>query len=408
METYLVGGAVRDGLLGRKVSERDWVVVGATPEQMRAQGFQQVGKDFPVFLHPQSHEEYALARTERKTAPGYRGFQVHAAPDVTLEQDLQRRDLTINAIAQDPSGQLIDPFNGKADLQARLLRHVSPAFVEDPVRVLRIARFAARYADLGFQVAPETRQLMQQMVADGELDSLVPERVWQELVKVLGEHQPARFFQVLRDADALKPIFPELDRLFGIPQPEQYHPEIDCGIHTLMVLEQAALLDEDPRTRFAALCHDLGKGLTSAEILPAHHGHEERSARLTEGLCKRLKAPNDFRDLAIITARYHGHVHKADELRPETFLKVLEHCDAFRRPERFEQILIACEADSRGRLGFEQRPYPQADRFRLALSAAQSFDPGSIDKSGLAGLEIKQRIHQGRLAAIRTALRGGA
>jgi tRNA nucleotidyltransferase (CCA-adding enzyme) len=404
VKIYLVGGAVRDRLLGRPVSERDWLVVGASVEQMLVLGYKPVGKDFPVFLHPQSHEEYALARTERKSAPGYRGFVVHAAPDVTLEQDLQRRDLTINAMAETASGEIIDPFGGQADLQARLLRHVSPAFAEDPVRALRIARFAARYAHLGFSVAEETQALIRQMVAAGELDHLVPERVWQELVKALGEGHPARFIEVLRQCGALKVILPELDRLFGVPQPEKYHPEIDCGIHSLLVLEQAALLDADPRTRFAALCHDLGKGLTSAEILPAHHGHEERSATLVSALCQRLRVPTEYRDLALLTARYHGHIHRADELRPDTFLRVLEQCDALRRPQRFEQILIACEADSRGRQGFEQTPYPQAERFRRALSAAQAFDPASIDMAGLRGEQIKQRIHQGRLAAIRQAL----
>lgn len=403
MKIYLVGGAVRDELLGRPVRERDWVVVGTTPEAMLAQGFKQVGKDFPVFLHPQTGEEYALARTERKTAPGYRGFAVQAAPDVTLEQDLLRRDLTINALAQDGEGRIIDPYGGLRDLEGRLLRHVSDAFAEDPVRILRTARFAARYAHLGFRIAPETNALMRAMAAAGEVDALVPERVWQELVKALAEETPSRFFEALRDCNALGIIFPEIDRLFGVPQPEIHHPEIDTGIHTLLVLEQAARLSPDPRVRFAALAHDLGKGLTPAEILPSHHGHEDRGAALAERLCKRLKAPNDFRDLAMLTARFHGHIHQVEQLRPQTILKVLEGCDAFRRPERFEQLLLACEADARGRKGFEERPYPQAGLFRRALIAARGFDPTGPVKEGLKGEALRDAIHKGRLGAIKAA-----
>ncbi|OGT88952.1 MAG: multifunctional CCA tRNA nucleotidyl transferase/2'3'-cyclic phosphodiesterase/2'nucleotidase/phosphatase [Gammaproteobacteria bacterium RIFOXYA12_FULL_61_12] len=404
MKIYLVGGAVRDELLGRPVKERDWVVVGATPEAMQAQGFKQVGKDFPVFLHPRTGEEYALARTERKTSPGYRGFAVHAAPDVSLEQDLLRRDLTINALARDDTGHIIDPYGGLQDLENRLLRHVSNAFAEDPVRILRTARFAARYTHLGFRIAPETNALMQAMAAAGEVDALVPERVWQELVKALAEETPSRFFEALRDCNALGIIFPEIGRLFGVPQPEVHHPEIDTGVHSLMVLDQAARLSPDPRVRFAALTHDLGKGLTSAEILPSHHGHEDRGAVLAEQLCRRLKAPNDYRDLALLTARYHGHIHRAGQLRPETALKVLEACDAFRRPERFEHLLIACEADARGRKGFEERPYPQAGLFRRCLSATRTFDPAGPVREGLKGEALRDAIRKGRLGAIKMGL----
>lgn len=401
MEIYLVGGAVRDELLNRPVTERDWVVVGATAEQMLAKGFKQVGKDFPVFLHPETSEEYALARTERKTAPGYHGFEVHAAPEVTLEQDLLRRDLTINALAKDADGNIVDPYGGLEDLRKRRLRHVSDAFAEDPVRILRAARFAARYAYLGFDIADETNTLMQSMVEQGEVDALVPERVWQELAKTLTERKPARFFEILRRCGALKVIFPEIERLFGVPQPESYHPEIDTGIHTLMVLDQACLLSDNPRVRFAALTHDLGKGLTSEEILPSHHGHEERSETLVNALCKRLKIPNDYRDPARLTARYHSHIHRAGQQRPQTILKVLTNCDAFRRPERFEQILLACEADARGRKGHEQRDYPQAELFKHALKAAQSFKPQELIKQGLKGEAMKKAIHDGRLRQIK-------
>lgn len=404
MKVYLVGGAVRDGLLGRPVKERDWVVVGATPVEMLAQGFKQVGKDFPVYLHPETGEEYALARTERKTAPGYRGFQVHADPVVTLDEDLLRRDLTINALAQDEAGRIIDPYGGMADLERRLLRHVSPAFAEDPVRILRLARFAARYANLGFEVAPETVALMHDMVVAGEVDALVPERVWQELVRALGEESPARFFVILRQCGALGVLFPEIDRLFGVTQPALHHPEIDTGAHTLLVLEMAARLSGDARVRFAALTHDLGKGLTPETILPSHHGHEERSVTLVQQLCQRLKVPGDYRDLAILTARYHSHVHRIEQLRPQTLLKVLEGCDAFRRPERFGQFLLACEADARGRQGFEERPYPQAALFQQALEAARNFDPAPLLAEGLKGEAIKMAIHKGRLRAIKGSL----
>lgn len=403
-KTYLVGGAVRDQLLGLPVKDRDWVVTGATPADLQAQGFKPVGNDFPVFLHPQTSEEYALARTERKTAKGYHGFQFHAAPEVSLEEDLIRRDLTINAMAQDESGNLIDPYGGQADLQAKLLRHVSLAFSEDPVRILRVARFAARFAPLGFRVADATQQLMHAMVDAGEVDALVPERVWQETIRALAEPAPEQFFQVLRECGALRVLFPEIDRLFGIPQPAKYHPEIDCGIHTLLVLQQAAKLSQEPEVRFAALTHDLGKGLTPAEVLPSHHGHELVSYQLTTELCERLRVPNRFRELAEHVAKFHGHIHKAKELRPQTLLKVLEATDAFRKPERFEQLLLACEADARGRTGFENRPYPQADMFRQALAACQGVDTREIIQQGFQGIQIKEETHHCRVNRVKEIL----
>jgi tRNA nucleotidyltransferase (CCA-adding enzyme) len=404
MESWLVGGAVRDHLLGIPLKDRDWVVTGATPEDLLQRGFKPVGNDFPVFLHPQTGEEYALARTERKTAKGYHGFQFYAAPDVTLQEDLARRDLTINAMAQDEQGNLIDPYGGQADLQHKLLRHVSAAFAEDPVRILRVARFAARFASLGFEVAEETQQLMQNMVAAGEVDALVPERVWQETVRALSEPAPERFFEVLRDCGALRVLFPEVERLFGVPQPAQYHPEIDCGIHTLLVLQQAVKLSDAPEVRFAALTHDLGKGLTPADILPSHHGHELVSRQLTTQLCERLKVPTRFRELAEHVAEQHGRIHKALELRPKTLLNVLETTDAFRKPERFEQLLLACEADSKGRGGFEERPYPQADRFRQALVACQQVDVQAVIQAGFQGVKIKDEVHRRRVDAIRELL----
>ena len=405
IRTYLVGGAVRDRLLGLPVKDRDWVVTGATPAELLQQGFKPVGSDFPVFLHPHTGEEYALARTERKTAKGYHGFHFHAAPEVTLEADLARRDLTINAMAQDDAGNLIDPYGGQADLQQRLLRHVSAAFAEDPVRILRVARFAARFAPLGFQVAADTQQLMREMVAAGEVDALVPERVWQETVKALAEPAPERFFEVLRECGALRVLFPELDRLFGVPQPAQHHPEIDCGIHTLLVLQQAVQLSDAPEVRFAALTHDLGKGLTPADILPSHHGHEQISRQLTTQLCERLKIPNRFRELAEHVAEQHGRIHKALELQPKTFLKVLESTDAFRKPERFAQLLLACEADAKGRTGFENRPYPQADRFRAVLTACLQVDVQAVIQAGFQGVQIKEEMHRRRVEAIRECLR---
>ena len=402
-ETWQVGGCVRDRLLGLPIKDHDWVVVGATPEAMLKAGFRPVGKDFPVFLHPQTHEEYALARTERKTAPGYTGFQFHAAPDVSLEQDLARRDLTVNAMAESGSGEIIDPFGGQNDLQARLLRHVSPAFVEDPVRILRVARFAARFAGLGFKVADETMQLMRKMVDNGEVAALVAERVWQEMQRALTEERPAVFIQILRDCGALAVLLPEVDRLFGVPQPEKHHPEVDTGIHTLMVLEQAARLSDDPTVRFAALLHDLGKGVTPADQLPRHIGHEARGVPLVKELCTRLKVPKDYRDLAILVTRYHLHYHRVAELRPTTLLETLEALDAFRRPQRFEQFLLACEADSRGRTGFEDAEFEQPRLFREAYQAAAHVKVDELLKQGLKGKAIAEALHQQRCQAIATA-----
>jgi tRNA nucleotidyltransferase (CCA-adding enzyme) len=376
VKTYVVGGAVRDALLGLPVKDRDYVVVGATPDQMRAQGFLSVGRDFPVFLHPDTHEEYALARTERKTAPGYTGFSFHAAPDVTLEQDLSRRDLTINAIAQDADGTLIDPYGGRADLQARVFRHVSPAFAEDPVRILRVARFAARFTD--FSVAPETLSLMQHMVASGEVDALVPERVWQELSRGMMEAKPSRLFRVLHEAGALARILPELAALDGVPQPAAHHPEIDTLVHVMMVIDTAAQRSTSLAVRFAALVHDLGKGTTPPEQWPKHIAHETRSVTLVEALCQRLKIPSDVRDLAVMTAREHGNVGRAFEMRADTLVKMLERCDAFRKPARFNELLIASECDHRGRTGFEDRPFPQAAFLQAVLAAAQSVPGGQI------------------------------
>ncbi len=406
MEIYKVGGAVRDERLGLAVVDTDWVVVGATPEAMLAKGFQQVGKDFPVFLHPHTHEEYALARTERKVAPGYKGFTVHAAPDVTLEEDLRRRDLTINAMAETADGRLIDPFGGAEDLRRRVLRHVSPAFAEDPVRILRVARFAARFIPRGFHIANETLVLMRDMTAAGEVDALVPERVWNEMLRALGEDRPAGFFQTLRDCGALARLFPEIDQLFGVPQPPQHHPEVDCGIHTLMVVDQAARLSPDTRVRFAALMHDLGKGQTPREMWPRHVGHEERSVTLVEGLCKRLRVPRDYRDLAVLTARYHGHVHRAAELRPGTLWEVLHGTDAWRRGQRFEQFLLACQADAQGRTGFEHRAYPQADILRRAQRAAGAVDGAALAAEGLTGQALGEALRRLRIDAISAALAG--
>jgi tRNA nucleotidyltransferase (CCA-adding enzyme) len=400
MQVYLVGGAVRDGLLGQTVKERDWVVVGGTREELLRLKYREVGRDFPVFLHPDTHEEYALARLERKVGPGYRGFAVEFGPGVTLEEDLARRDLTINAIAQSPDGTLIDPHGGQRDLEARLLRHVSPAFVEDPVRVLRVARFAARFAPLGFQVAPETLELMRTMVERREVDSLVPERVWQETEKALREPKASEFFSVLRACGALQPVYPEIDALFGVPQPAQWHPEIDTGVHTLMVLDQAALLSGEPQVRFAALMHDLGKAATPRAQWPSHPGHEERSVALLEALAERLRLPGDYRDLAIIVARYHGIVHRAFDLKSKTILEFMERADAFRRPERFAQALLACEADSRGRSGLEHQPYPQRQFLLAARDAAAAIKPSAEEIAAHTGIRIAQLLHQRRLHAI--------
>lgn len=403
MEIYLVGGAVRDELLGRPVSERDWVVVGAMPDDLLARGFRPVGKDFPVFLHPHTHEEYALARTERKTAPGYHGFSIHAAPDVTLEDDLRRRDLTINAMARDGQGRLIDPHHGSRDLEGRWLRHVSAAFTEDPVRILRVARFSARYASLGFRVAPETLDLMRTMVANGEVDHLVPERVWAETVRALSESSPGQFMAALRDCGALARIFPELDRLFGVPQPAAHHPEIDTGAHTLLALEQAVRLNADVVTRFAVLVHDLGKGATPPEAWPRHLDHEQRGADLARAFCQRLRIPNMYRELGVLTARYHTHCHRALELRPKTLLNTLRGLDALRKPQRFEQFLVACEADARGRLGLENRHYLQTDFMRRIQQAAAAAPVGPLLDQGLTGLALAEALQRDRLAAITEA-----
>ncbi|MDO4795941.1 MAG: multifunctional CCA addition/repair protein [Brachymonas sp.] len=375
-QVYRVGGAVRDQLLGLPVQDNDWVVVGATPDQMLAQGFVPVGKDFPVFLHPASKEEYALARTERKTAPGYTGFAVHFASDVTLEQDLARRDLTINAIAQAPDGSLHDPYHGQRDLRERVLRHVTAAFAEDPVRILRVARFAARYGD--FSVAPETMQLMQSMVAAGETDHLVPERSWQEISRGLMEQRPSRMIRVLRESGALARVLPEVDALFGIPQRAEYHPEIDTGEHLLLVLDMAAQLQAPLPVRYACLCHDLGKATTPTHLLPRHLGHEQRSAALLQPMSVRLRVPNDCRELAHVVAKEHGNIHRSSDLNAAATVRLLERCDAFRQPARFAQVLLACECDARGRLGFQDQPYPQRPHLWQALQSLQTLDLGAI------------------------------
>lgn len=400
MEVYLVGGAVRDKLLGLPVHERDWVVVGARPEDLERQGYVSVGKEFPVFLHPETKEEHALARLERKVAPGYRGFTTQFSPDVTLGEDLKRRDLTINAMAERSSGELIDPYGGQRDLQARVLRHVSEAFVEDPVRILRLARFAARFADLGFKVAVETMALMKQMVASGEVDALVPERVWQETERALGESRPDAFFQTLRDCGALAVIFPEIDALYGVPQPAKWHPEVDTGVHVMLAVRYAAKIGAPTSVRFAVLTHDLGKALTPEDILPSHRGHEEAGVPLVEALSERLRVPNGFRELAVLAARHHAVVHRAAELRPDTMLKLFEATDAFRRPERFSELLLVCESDARGRTGLEGNPYPQAAYLLRARDAAAAVQLTAEDRAGLKGPEIGAKIRALRLAAV--------
>jgi len=400
MQVYLVGGAVRDEQLGLPVSERDWCVVGATPDDLIDQGFKQVGKDFPVFLHPETGEEYALARTERKTAAGYHGFEFDTSPNVTIEDDLGRRDLTINALARDADGNLIDPFNGAQDIERRLLRHVSDSFAEDPVRILRVAKFAARFARLGFRIAPATRDLMREMVAAGEADALVPDRVWKETEAALSGPDPRIYFEALRASGALRVVLPEVDTLFGVPQPAKWHPEIDAGLHSLMVLEEAAKLCANIQVRFAALVHDLGKATTRPDDLPGHPGHEKRSLSLIRSLAERLPVPRSCRDLALIVAEFHSHCHRVAELRDVTVVDVLEKLDAFRRPDRFEQFLLACEADARGRSGFERRDYPQAKRLRSAWQAASAIDAAGIaaqnDESGIA-----QAIRSARVDAVR-------
>ncbi len=405
-QAYIVGGAVRDALLGQPSADRDWVVVGSTPEAMIAAGFRQVGADFPVFLHPQTSEEHALARTERKSAPGYRGFIVHADPSVTLEQDLARRDLTINAIAMRPDGTLVDPFGGAADLRAGVLRHVSPAFGEDPVRILRVARFAARWP--AFSVAPETQALMRAMVEAGEVDALVPERVWQELARGLMEDRPSRMFAALRDCGALARLLPELERLWGVPQPAAHHPEIDTGVHVMLVLDTAAALRASLPVRWACLCHDLGKGLTPAAQLPRHIGHEARSVALADAVAARLKAPGDCRELAALAAAEHGHVHRSLDLGPAAVLRLLERSDALRRPARFAELLLVCECDARGRTGFEHVAYAQRPHLLQALEAALAVDTAALAQAaqarGLAGEAIGRAIHAARVDALRAAL----
>jgi len=414
MQIYMVGGAVRDRLLGLPVQDQDWVVVGATPEQMVALGYVPVGKDFPVFLHPDTHHEYALARTERKSGRGYKGFTVHTSPEVTLEEDLARRDLTINAIAADvdwtgaetgASAGLIDPFGGRRDLRGKVLRHVTGAFREDPVRILRVARFAARFHD--FSIAPETMALMQDMVADGEVDHLVAERVWQELARGLMEDHPARMFAVLRDCGALRVVLPEIDRLWGVPQRPEYHPEIDTGVHLMMVLQMAARLQAPLPVRYACLTHDLGKGTTPADLLPRHIGHEQRGARLLKALSARLRVPTECHELADVVAREHGNIHRSGELDAAAQVRLLERCDAFRKPARFADALLACECDARGRLGMEDDAYPQRPRLLAALACAQAVDTAPIAEAALAagvrGPDVGCRIHQARVQAVAQA-----
>jgi tRNA nucleotidyltransferase (CCA-adding enzyme) len=402
VQVYEVGGAVRDALLGLAPGDRDWVVVGATPQQMLDAGYQPVGKDFPVFLHPRTHEEYALARTERKSGRGYHGFVFHAAPEVTLAQDLARRDLTINAIARAPDGTLIDPHGGRRDLAARVLRHVSPAFAEDPVRLLRLARFAARFPD--FTVAPETEALMRQLVDDGEVDALVPERVWQELSRGLMAARPSRMLAVLRGCGALARLLPEVDRLWGVPQRPEHHPEVDTGVHLALVLDMAARLEQPLAVRWALLCHDLGKGSTPPEHWPRHHGHEQRSARLARALGERLRVPGDCRELADVVAREHGHVHASAGLGPAAVLRLLERCDALRRPDRFALVLQACECDARGRAGLSERPYPPRERLARALARAQGVDAAAAAQAamdaGARGPAIGRAVQAAREAAL--------
>ncbi len=403
MQIYLVGGAVRDQMLGRPVKDKDYVVVGATPAQMLALGYEQVGKDFPVFLHPKSKQEYALARTERKSGKGYTGFICDTSASVTLEDDLRRRDLTVNAMAQSEHGDLIDPYGGQQDLDARVLRHVSDAFIEDPLRVLRVARFAARYHQLGFTIANETMALMTQISQSEELSHLSAERVWQETQRSLQDPAPRVYFEVLRACAGLTHWFPEIDALWGVPNPPKHHPEIDTGLHTMMVLEQACLLSDSVAVRFAALVHDLGKALTPPEKWPSHHGHGQLGLAAINALCDRLKAPNDCRELALLVSEFHGHIHTAPELKPSTLLKVFNRCDVWRKPERFEQLLLACEADARGRTGFELLPYPQADYVRTMLTAALSVDIKAIVASGIKGPEIKAELEAQRQQAIADA-----
>ncbi len=416
MQVFVVGGAVRDALMGLPVNDRDWVVVSSTPEAVTAQGFVPVGKDFPVFLHPKTREEYALARTERKTARGYKGFAVQAAPDVTLEEDLARRDLTVNAMAvpevlahQPPStwtGQIVDPYGGQQDLQSKVLRHVTHAFAEDPVRILRLARFAARFSD--FSVADETMALMRQMVEDGEANHLVPERVWQELARGLMSAKPSRMFEVLRACGALKVLLPELDRLWGMPQRPEYHPEVDTGVHMMLVMDMAARLNMPLSVLVACLMHDLGKGTTPADVLPRHIGHEGRSVKLLQKVCERLRVPTDCKELAEVVAREHGNIHRSAELGPEALMRLLDRCDAIRQPERFARVLQACECDARGRLGLEESAYPQAERLLKAQKSALSVETAPIAQAaaaqGLKGPQIGEQISKARVKAVAASL----
>lgn len=401
MKTYLVGGAVRDSLLGLNSKDKDWVVVGSDPEEMLQNGFTQVGQDFPVFLHPKTHEEYALARTERKSGHGYQGFSFDTSKSVSLEEDLIRRDLSINAMAIAEDGTLIDPYGGQQDLEKKILRHVSPAFTEDPLRILRVARFYARFHHLGFSIAPETLAFMKEMVKEGEANHLVAERVWQETERALGENSPWVYFSTLREVGCLQIVFPEIDKLFGIPQPEKYHPEVDCGIHALMSLEQASLLSQSKLVRFASLVHDLGKACTIPEQWPKHHGHERLGIKPIKDLCSRNRIPNDYRDLACLTSEFHTHIHKAFELRSETVLKTLKRCDAFRRPERFKDILLCSKADSRGRTGFETVEYRQADFFNQVLEALNQIHTKDIVASGFRGKEIGEQLDRLRIEEIK-------
>lgn len=404
MEIYLVGGAVRDSLLNIDVKDKDWVVVGSTPNEMGSLGYQAVGQDFPVFLHPKTKEEYALARTERKSGQGYKGFTCYAEPDVTLEEDLLRRDLTINAIAKADNGELIDPYNGQEDLTNRLLRHVSDAFVEDPLRVLRVARFAARFHYLGFTIAPETMTLMKTLVDSGELSHLTPERVWQEWEKSLSNQHPEIFLSVLKECGALAIVLPELNSLFGVPQPEQWHPEIDTGIHTLMVAQQAALLSQDLPTRFAAQVHDLGKGVTPESEWPSHKMHCHTGIKLIKKLCARVRVPNEFRDLALLVCEHHTNVHRASELRAQTFIKIFDKMDVWRKPERLEPILLCCQADHAGRLGLESEPYPQKARFEMAFEAAKAVEVKEVVAAGFKGQEIREELTKRRVEAVKDKL----
>lgn len=403
MKIYLVGGAVRDKLLGLSIQERDWVVVGGTPFELLKAGFKQVGKDFPVFLHPNTQEQYALARTERKTGKGYYGFECYASPEVTLEADLSRRDITINAMAESEEGELFDPFQGKLDVENRILRHVSSAFSEDPVRILRVARFAAQLSPFGFTVADETLVLMRSMVDSGEIDALVKERVWQEMARALGTADPTQFFLVLRACGALQRLWPELEKLWGVPQPVQHHPEIDTGIHVMLALQMAAQLTTDRVTRFAVLCHDLGKGMTPPREWPSHRGHEERGVPLIQAFCDRYRVPNEYRDLAVLVSRFHLHCHRVFELRPDTVLKTLECLDAFRQPERFAKFLLACEADARGRANRQTVAYPAATRLYQAYQAAQAVTIQPLIAAGLEGAALGARLHQERVRAIAVA-----